>query len=366
MQHNVALVAKLYHPGKLPPERKLVTMLTTPPDDPMAEEGRISIAWPVDLLLTVDGTQSVVGFLMPRVNGMRPLIDFYNPRTRREQCPLFDTTYLHRTARNLATAIRALHDRGYVIGDVNESNSLASETALVTLVDTDSFQVPDSHNGVVYRCFVGKPEYTPPELQGKVFANFDRAPEHDIFGLSVLIFMLLMEGTHPFGGLYLGSGEPPNLEESIAAGFFPYSLNKTVPFRPRPSAPSFDILHPTLQRLFVQCFEEGHTKPQVRPDARTWQSVLRDAEAALVSCSTNAQHHYSSHLSDCPWCERTAQLHGRDPFPSQEAVRRREHLQPLSPRKAPTPRPAPIIPPPPVQPVAPRNIWAWVAPVLAW
>ena len=36
------------------------------------------------------------------------------------------------------------HVRGYVVGDVNESNILVTPTALVTLgMDTDSFQVPD-------------------------------------------------------------------------------------------------------------------------------------------------------------------------------------------------------------------------------
>ena len=59
--------------------------------------------------------------------------------------------------------MRALHERGYVVGDVNESNILVNRGALVTLIDTDSFQVRSAEQ--VYRCRVGKPEYTPPELQ---------------------------------------------------------------------------------------------------------------------------------------------------------------------------------------------------------
>ena len=96
------------------------------------------------------------------------------------------------------------------------------DDALVTLMDTDSFQVRDPQNGVIYRCHVGTPEYTPSELQGRDFASVDRAPEHDLFGLAVLIFQLLMEGTHPFAGTFQGRGEPPPLAERIDVGWFPY------------------------------------------------------------------------------------------------------------------------------------------------
>ena len=143
------LVAKVYHkPTDSAYAHKLVAMLANPPENPMAKQGKISIAWPMDLLRTVDGSQSVVGFLMPRVTGMHSILDFYNPKTRRQKCPFFSYLYLHRTARNLAAAVGALHARGYCVGDVNESNILVSDTALVTLVDTDSFQVRDPDTGV--------------------------------------------------------------------------------------------------------------------------------------------------------------------------------------------------------------------------
>ena len=331
-----SLVAKVYHEPTEEYARKLAVMLANPPDDPMAAQGQLSIAWPIDLLRDAEGRRGIVGYLMPRASGVRPLFTFYNPSTRRRQCPLSNYFYLHRTARNLAAAVRALHARGYVIGDINESNILVTETALVTLVDTDSFQVRDSRSGTVFRCPVGKPEFTPPELQGKPFANIDRRPEHDLFGLAVLIFQLLMEGTHPFAGLYQGYGDPPPYEARIRGGHFPYGA-RYVPYRPMPSAPPFTILHPALRQLFVHCFEDGQANPQARPDAQTWQSVLADAEAALVRCSVNGQHRYGNHLAACPWCERSAQLRGRDPFPSLQAVQQGQHLQPLA-------RPRPLSP----------------------
>jgi serine/threonine protein kinase len=281
----------------------------------------------------VTARQQAVGFLMPRVQGVRPIIDFFNPKTRLQSSPLFNWFYLHRTARNLATALRALHERGYVIGDLNECNILASETALVTMVDTDSFQVWDAAHGQLFRCRVGRPEFTPPELQGKSFAQINREPAHDRFGLAIVSFQLLMEGTHPFAGVYRGAGEPPPVPSRIGAGHFPHCADPRIPYAPVPIAPRFEWLHPVLQDLFIRCFRDGHPSPELRPDCLSWQYGLEEAELNLVSCHDNQQHVFGNHLHACPWCERAALLGGRDPFPSVTAVQAGAHLRP-----APRPR----------------------------
>ncbi|MGD1808987.1 protein kinase domain-containing protein [Dapis sp. BLCC M126] len=323
---NPSLVAKIYHKPTDEDADKLTVMFSHPPDAPMGT-GHSAIAWPVDLLRTTNNKQQIVGFLMPRVSRAEPVHIFYNPRNRREQKPLFNYRYLHRTARNLVAAVNALHNSGYAIGDVNESNILVTDTALVTLVDTDSFQVRDPYTLEIYRCPVGKPEFTPPELQGRSFREVDRKPEHDLFGIGVLIFQLLMEGTHPFAGVYKGRGEPPTLEARIKVGHFPYS-KKRVPYRPTPLAPDWKILHPSIQQLLIECFELGYEDPGLRPDTRSWLQALRESENSLVTCQKNHQHLYGNHLKSCPWCERTKLLKGRDPFPSREAVRNKQHLQP--------------------------------------
>ena len=230
---NTHLVAKIYHTPDIDIGGKLSAMITHPPVDPGAIDGRVSIAWPVDLLYNRTG--KVVGFLMPRVDGVRPIHDYYTPKTRRDRAPFFNYLYLHRTARNLAIAVRSLHDRGYVIGDVNESNILVSKTALVTLVDTDSFQVEAGNH--LYACPVGKPEFTPPQRQGQSFRTLKRTQEDDGFGLAVIIFQLLMEGTHPFSGVYLEKGEPSPIASRIRSGYFPYG-KRTVPYRPTPVSPA--------------------------------------------------------------------------------------------------------------------------------
>lgn len=354
ISQDSSLVAKVYHTHKVSNElgNKLEVMFGNPPHDPSVN-GHKSIAWPVDLLLPTNGNHQVIGFLMPCVTQAHPIHKFYTPSDRLQHSPLFNYLYLHRTARNLAAAISALHKRDYVVGDVNESNILVTDTALVTLVDTDSFQVWDKTNNVVYRCPVGKPEFTPPELQGQRFSDVNRMAEHDLFGLGVLIFQLLMEGTHPFDGVFQGNGEAPVREKRIQSGHFPYG-NKSVPYKPKRAAPPFNILHPDLQQLFVRCFEDGHHQLQIRPDAQTWVKALDVAENKLVTCAVNDQHRYGGHLQNCPWCERTALLGGNDPFPAnqmaQKPLPKPGQNIPFSPVQKTTPPPQPTPSPSRVQP----------------
>lgn len=353
------LVAKIYHQPTKAYAQKLLAMLANPPENPQVEPGHISIAWPVDVLRTIGNGEQIIGYLMPRVTGMSSIVEFYNPKTRREKCPFFNYLYLHRTARNLAAAVAALHARGYCIADVNESNILVSDTALVTLVDTDSFQVRDPNTSVIYRCPVGKSEFTPPELQGKSFAQVKRAPAHDLFGLGVLIFQLLMEGTHPFNGIYQGAGDPPSYATRISNGHFIYGTRRRVPYLPTPIAPPWEILHPELRELFRRCFEDGYKNPQARPNAQTWVEAINVAEAALVTCSQNQQHRYGNHLAKCPWCDRAQQLGGRDQFPSIQAVKSGQHLKPIQRRPTQLP-PEPVLVPtsyivPSRLPITPRQ-----------
>ena len=327
------IVAKIYHKPTEEMAAKLAAMIANPPDDPMAARGHASIAWPIERLFSNEGERFFAGFIMPRVLNTFSIFEFYNPRTRREKCPLFHYRYLIRTARNLAAAFRALHLRGYMVGDVNESNILVSETALVTLVDTDSFQVPAP--GRSYRCPVGKPEFTPPELQNVHFCDVDRTPVHDAFGLGVLIFLLLMEGTHPYAGRYMGDGEPAALADRIAAGYYPYGIGLNIPYEPMPSAPPVGLLHPGLRALMRRCFENGQTHPDSRPNAAEWVQALDTAENNLRMCRINPQHFFRVGFGVCPWCERTKRLGGWDPFPSREAVKSGEYLRPLRPGQAP-------------------------------
>src|SRR5262245_52543492 len=133
------ILAKIYHPSQVPVESRLRWMRDHPPTDPTAALGHVSIAWPTDLLFDQRG--NCVGFLMTHVRDTIPILTAFNPQLRSRSNVGFDRRYLHRVARNLAAAVSAVHARSYVVGDLNEGNVLVARTALVTLIDTDSFQV---------------------------------------------------------------------------------------------------------------------------------------------------------------------------------------------------------------------------------
>jgi hypothetical protein len=303
-----SLVAKLYHEPTLAKARKVALMMA---DEPALDASAAALAWPRDLLLEAGG--GFAGFLMERAEGPR-VFELYNPSTRRHAAPRSDYALLHRVGANVAAAFEALHARGYVIGDVNESNVLVRPGGAVTLVDTDSMQVPDRANETVLRSRVGKPEFTPPELQGRSFGDFDRSPEHDRFGLAVLLFLLLMEGTHPFAGRMADGSETPPVEERIRRGLFPHGMHREI--HPPKLAPDIDLLHPGLRSLFVRAFVDGHRDPAARPTAAEWRAALAAAEAKLGTCAENECHRFGAHLESCPWCRRAALLRGRDPFPA--------------------------------------------------
>lgn len=303
------LVAKIYHPAQRSPARqaKVTAMVNRPPQDRCRAfvPPHIALAWPTDLLFEQG---NFAGFLMPRIERSPNIFALFNPKLRQQRYPQASRRFLYHTAQNLATVIAALHASGCVMGDVNQKNILVKPNALVTLVDTDSFQIQDE-SGHKHRCPVGVPDYTPPELQDKPLNTLDRQPFHDCFGLSVLIFQLLMEGYHPFTGRPLS----PALAEldqlslhCMEQGLFPYGANDQV--QPPPDAPPFTWLTPELRRLFLQSFLVGYLQPAQRPTAATWAQALGRAELRLVQCRRQPAHWYGNHLAHCPECGQVKHL----------------------------------------------------------
>ncbi len=323
-------VAKIYHPRIVKPEHegKLQAMLANPPVDEMRVKGHVSIAWPTDLLYQGG---KFAGFLMPMLEQSPTIFTVYNPVRRKRDCPGFNWKYLFHTALNLSKAIEAIHYKNYVIGDLNESNILVNASALVSVIDTDSFQVR-GHRGVVYHCKVGKEDFTPPELLGISLDRVNRLPEHDYFGLGILIFRLLMEGYYPYTGVLkqnIALNEPVQYY-CLKQGAFPYVKNPIV--APPLAAPLFDTLPRDVRGLFLRCFVDGHKNLKVRPSPHEWGDGLESAEKQLVVCRTNPEHYYSGHLAQCPWCKREQ---SRPKAPLQTPLPPARISRPTTPVRAP-------------------------------
>lgn len=299
------LAAKLYHHPDKQHMIKLSMMLMNPPLVPKDEQS--TVVWPVDGIM--DEEDQYVGFLMPLIDKRQntTLAQIYHPESRRKTAPTFSWKSLLSIAANIAALLDTLHTANYVVGDLNESNILVNiQTGKVQLIDCDSIQVP-APDKKKFRCLVGKPEYTPPELQKVAFDRVDRLPEHDNFALAVLIFLLLMEGVHPFTGARPVADTVPLPADNIRRKQWPYASDTTL--QPPRYALPLNVLPSKLQELMQRCFLDGNKDPHQRPTAREWCNALEDAQTQITRCIQNKQHWYSEHLHDCPWCKRQEQLH---------------------------------------------------------
>ena len=218
--------------------------------------------------------------------------------------PAADWRFLIRSAANTARAFAAIHDTGCVIGDVNHGGVCVSDRATVRLIDCDSFQVAVA--GRRFLCEVGVPTFTPPELQGRPFRGVVQTPNHDNFGLAILIFHLLFMGRHPFAGRFLGQGDM-SIEKAIAEFRFAYGAARgAFQMEPPPNTPSMGIASHGVASLLERAFSPNGTREGARPEAKEWISSLDALERQLKTCHVNPSHIYADGLDHCPWCRLEA------------------------------------------------------------
>ncbi len=287
------LLAKIYKPEILRGrqeelEKKLPSMIALSTDLLLEHT-----AWPLDALYNKQ-TRRLAGFVMRKKEGTE-IHQLYGPKSRIRDFPDAGWNFLIHTAINLAGVIELIHNYGHVIGDINARSVFVSKTAIVQLIDCDSFQIVVGIEK--FPCHVGFPEFTPPELQNRSLHGLLRNQGHDSFGLAVLIFYLLFVGRHPFAGQYLGKGDK-DLSESIREYRFAYgagALARNV--RQPPGSPPLEIVPKQIATLFERVFTSSHN----RPAPAEWRSALIDLSHNLVKC--NHGHHYLKSLADCPWCK---------------------------------------------------------------
>jgi len=294
-------VAKIYHKPPSPDDvAKLRAMIGWP--SKRIEDICKTAAWPIKTLHKNHG-QPALGFVMLRMDNFSPIHKLYGPRQRRISFPKVDWYCLTKAARNCAAAFATLHEHGVVIGDVNESNVRVSDKMTIAIIDCDSFQIQEADR--VYRCNVGVPTFTPPELQGKSLRHHTRSVNHDRFGLAVMIFHLLMMGRHPFAGRFLGHG---NMEIEHAIRDFRYAYGSTAEFnqmQPPPHSVPLNALSSDLVALFERAFSPKSTL--LRPSPKEWVTALDQFEKTLLRCQTDLGHRYPQHLGKCVWCHLMAQ-----------------------------------------------------------
>lgn len=293
------LAAKVYHKHTPPPAAKLQVMVNLARKDLLKDVVDVA-AWPIGTLHPRP-RGPVCGFVMEKIKkDFKEIHTLYSPTDRKTKFPDADWRFLVHVAKNSAAAFDAVHRCGVVMGDVNQKNVYVSQKGMILLVDCDSYQI--QFNGQTYpESGVGVPEFTPPELQGKSLHGVVRTPNHDRFGLAVLLFHLLFMNRHPFVG-YLGHGDMP-IGQAIREYRFAYgSAARTYQMAPPPESLPLSAVSSQLVGLFESAFGKGSEQPNARPPASAWHSALVNLLATLRPCPADIGHVYPSHLSCCPWC----------------------------------------------------------------
>jgi DNA-binding helix-hairpin-helix protein with protein kinase domain len=299
--HNTGspgLVVKIYHPDKRTAEReyKLKAMLGIK----LGLTGQL--AWPQNI---VYDNGDFAGFVMPKAVGKK-LQDVYIYDYRKGT----SWTNFITIAMNLSVVINGVHEIGQIIGDLKSDNILVdTNTGRIMLVDTDSFHIRDA-KGRLYRCGVATPLFTAPELHGLDFLSPQLQTftvETDRFALAVLVFLLLMNGAHPYACATLeknASASKFQPVDNITNGLCPYfndsrRSNIGIPWY----APNMDCLPQEVQQLFYRAFVEGHKRPVRRPSAKEWFLALDKLKGQTKQCGHAPDHLYYVGAKECPWCK---------------------------------------------------------------
>ena len=281
------LVAKIYRKDKLSKKKgeKLEAMCSL-----YDQEIANFSAW-VKKVIYENGKP--VGFLMEKITQYKEIHLLYGTNADRQKYfPNAEWKFMVHAALNLAIAVDTLHERGIVIGDINQSNILVNDKAEIKLIDCDSYQV--EHNGKRFICEVGVPEYTSPELQGCSFKKVVRNQNHDYFGLAVMIFKILFFAKHP----YSGCNAPSEIENAITGNYFCYARNYAYD-TPIYSALVKTLLNDKLKDLFERAFCDSTS----RPTAKEWISALEEFEKNDITvCSGDNIHFFNKNSNKCIWC----------------------------------------------------------------
>ena len=263
------------------------------------------------------------------------------PKLRLREFPKADWRFLVRAAENTARAFHFIHQAGVVIGDVSHSNLLVANDATIRCIDCDSFQI--TADAQHWLCRVGTGDYQPPEMQGLTsYEGIVRTPNHDNFGLAVIIFRLLFAGRHPFSGRWQGKGDAPPIEDAIKASRYAYSQRRRTGIDPPGNALSVKALPEAVRDMFELAFDPGTTAGG-RPTAEHWMTALQTLGRTVRQCRTNRWHWFYAGAAECPWCEierSGAVLFGATAAPQQTASQSSAPSQVAS--QAPMPMPPPV------------------------
>lgn len=308
-------VVKVYKLAKQTPERqqKITYLVNHPPAGLLQQGVHNSVCWMTHIVYELD---QFVGFLMPKVTGVslellcqnrlkHPALN--DPVWQRFSLTTAEGLQLRlKLCFNIAVALQHIHAQGcYTLVDMKPDNIIIQANGLVSLIDIDSIAVIDTDNNSIYPAVVITPEYAPPEYYQSIDLSHI-SHSWDNFSVAIIFYRILC-GIHPF----MGTCNPPydnhsEISQLIQDGLLPHGNSAQYFSVIPPPHTRFNQLDKGVQKLFLQCFDQGHLYPILRPNVENWCAVLHRIMLNMPSPTIQIAkpysyfHGYTNTLSTAP------------------------------------------------------------------
>ncbi len=235
------------------------------------------LAWP--LLPVADDKKQMIGFAMRACSG-ESFRSLGSVAGITKAFPKWDRLQLAETALDFVVKVRELAKNGVMINDFNPCNFLVDQNCRVSMIDCDSYQIPDQNgNPLITHTYFAS--HVAPELRkNPKLMNLPRDIHHVEFGVAIVVFGLVMCGLHPYS-----FSDPSNRrkigtpEENLLKGHCPFAPGSKLKFPKAPHdewANLWSWLPTSLQDAFVATFCDGHSTPVRRASLGQLESALHD------------------------------------------------------------------------------------------
>lgn len=268
-----------------------------------------------------------IGYLMEKIDASSKLIDVYMDS---HPLSIYQKVCV---AENLCKAIKAVHEQtGLVLGDFNAKNVMVSrETGDVKIIDVDSVHLTVNKISRgrritrTFRCEALYPSLFMPEIINKFIEQkvnvissisgetFNRYT--DYYCLAFHIHWLLLTvppfGLVPKNELLVDSKPAPPPRLLASKGMYAYT-NLPNRYRTPDFFPSFDVISPQLQLLFIRAFVDGANDPSARPTATEFLDALEEYAGELQFNKCSGFDHFlrkGHHFLECEWCRVEREKH---------------------------------------------------------
>ena len=210
------------------------------------------------------------------------------------ECAVSSSTFQARliSTKNLADIVKQLHAKKYAAGHLSDRTILVSERGEVKLISVDASA------GHTKKSLLQYPEFSPDRY---CHASNDDPFYCDRFALAVLIFMMIMNGAHPFHADNQKTEQdytesPPQSPNDPSASVFSYG--SIFSFQTISNQYSeYGYLPARLRAMFYRAFAT-----RMLPDPAEWYALLTDLEGNALHCTANETHWYDRDQGYCPRC----------------------------------------------------------------